>query len=180
MLDAAALDVRGYELTRDKSWQVPNGWFADEGQSGEYRVGIDNNLLYEGKRTLFLRSLVPNPTEQVSVYQSFSALKYRGRRVRLSAWLRTDRADVASLNPLVLQLDDWMYSARSSGTGSWKRYEVVADVGIGAETVEILIQLSRAGTLWVGKLSFDYVESSIPLTYYEPNTPLNLDFTNSH
>jgi serine/threonine protein kinase len=184
LLDAAALDVRGYELAKDDSWQVPDGWLAAEEIPGEYRVGIDRSLLYQGKPTLFLRSLVPNPTQQVRVYQSFNGLKYRGRRVRLSAWLRTDRADLASFTPLVLQLNDWTYFARSSGTGSWKRYEVVADVGARAETIGILIELRSAGTLWVGKLSFNSVESSIPLTYpagfVSPEAPRNLDFTESH
>jgi hypothetical protein len=181
LLDAAALDVRGYELAKDDSWQVPAGWSTWVDKQGQYRVGVDHTLLYARKPTLFVRSLVPHPAGEVAISQHFSARKYRGKRVRLSAWLRSDRADFNPA-PLALHIDRWTAPGLSSGTGPWARYEVVADVPVEAEGLGFELEFSGAGTMWVGDFAFEAVEVSVPLTYrlpVLPSAPKNLDFVES-
>jgi serine/threonine protein kinase len=182
LLDAATLDLHGYELAKEDSWQVPAGWSADASQPGQYRVGIDHRLLYQGKPTLFVRSMVPHPAGEVTISQSFSARKYRGKRVRLSAWLRTDRADLSPAPQVLLNIDQLSEPARPSGTGPWKRYEVVEDVPELTEDLGFAVRFMGTGTLWAGHFAFEAVEASVPLTNRPsvlPNAPENLDFTKS-
>ena len=181
LLDSAKLGMRGYELGKDNSTQTPAGWSANTSQPGEYRVGVDPNIRYQGKPSLFVRSLVPLPAGEMTIFQTFSALKCRGKRVRLSAWLRTDRGNLNP--PLLLQVDEWVASARPSGmTGPWGRYELVEGVAAQAKDLGFGLRFSGAGTLWIGSFAFESVYSSVPLTYpvtVAPSAPHNLDFTES-
>jgi hypothetical protein len=178
--DADLVDLRSYELAQDSFWSVPTGWSADARDGAQYRVGIDRDLLYEGKPTLFAMSLVPHPAGWVRVFQNFRANRYRGKRVRLTALLRTDRVDNRPL--VLLQIDDDQEQGRFSGAGPWKTYEIVEDVPADAGLIGFGFRFTGAGPLWIAKFSFDPVASSVPLSYTPhmlPNAPQNLDFTES-
>ncbi len=66
-LDPTSATVQSYELANDPSWQIPEGWTAKETGSHEYRVGRDRNIVHGGKWSLFLRSLVAQPSGTVLV-----------------------------------------------------------------------------------------------------------------
>jgi hypothetical protein len=203
-LDDATIDVHGFELERDASQHVPAGWWATSNDPGQYRVGIDTSLMYDGKPTLFLRSLVAHPSGSVQVRQEFGAGAYRGTRVRLAVSFRSDRP--VDLNPtstlmpirdglvglrrnllhLALIVDNQAELGRFSGSGPWRQYEVVEDIPAEADGLGFVIQFSGGGTVWISRITFVSVPSSVPLTPPRArllpratlaDAPKNLDFT---
>ena len=179
VLDSVSAEVRVNRATDAKAWQVPHGWAAAQSEPGQYRVSLDHQLLFQGKPTLSVRSLVSDPSGSASVAQEFDARQYRGARVRLTGYLRTTRvATQASLGLSALGGDiDFPQSSAVavSGTKLWQRHEVVMDVPDTAGLIRILVDLTGAGSLWAANLGFERVSSQVPLT--EPRRPQNLSFT---
>jgi hypothetical protein len=172
VLDRTTATLQSRELAHDPAWQVPAGWTARETGSHEYRVGVDQRIVHGGKRSLFLTSLVAHPSGAIAVFQGFDAVRYRGQRVRLTAFLRSET--VASRGHLGLSMSGNNLRVEVSGTSSWKRYELVADVPRAARSIEILVVLEGTGTLWADDFTFEQVNNSVPLT---PKAPDNLSFT---
>jgi len=179
LLDQTAAAADSYELANDQSWHVPAGWSAQQTRSHEYRVGLDRRLLYEGKPTLFIRSLAPEPEGTVGISQGFRANRYRGRRVRLSGNLRAEKIAAQAILWLRVNADDPVGPSYDrvgiAGTGPWKPYELVMDVPDGADSIQFGVSLSGTGTIWAAHFHFEPVSSSVRLTMQ--NKPENLNFT---
>src|SRR5436190_11484059 len=111
-LDAASAGLHNDLLATEESWQVPSGWTARQTTPGEYRVGIDHRVVHQGKSSIFLRSLVAEPAGRVSIRQRFSADSYRGKRVRLRGYLRSEK--IVSHAALLLRVTAGDQSARAS------------------------------------------------------------------
>src|SRR5208283_1761094 len=108
------------------SLDVPEGWTANETKLHEYRVGRDFGVVHSGKSSLFLRSLVARPTGSVKVVQSFIAKPYLGKRVRLTAFVKSEAVVRRAALDLVASFGAG--SAKVTGTTPWKKYELVVDV----------------------------------------------------
>ena len=175
--DAASAELRSRELAGSPHWQVPAGWLADAENPGEYRVGVDREFQYNGKPSLFLRSLVPSPETSLTVSQKFDARRYRGKRVQLSVALRTEKVEQSAVLYLHQTIDDdvWGDGAPLAGSVGWKPQSLVMDVGPGAESVAFGVVLSGPGTVWASNFDFREVSRSVPLT--EQRVPRNLNFT---
>jgi hypothetical protein len=177
ILDRASATIRSHRLANESSWQVPAGWIAAESKPGEYRVGVDHRIVHSGKSSLFVRSLVANPSGTVAVSQRFSARLFRSRRVRLSGFLRTERiaSDVMLGAAFVTANGSGWDPARvrASGTTPWKKYELVVDVPQSADFISIQLELWGSGTFWADDLSFEPVGASVPVTVMPPR---NLNF----
>jgi len=178
-LDAMEAEVESYQLVSDPSWQVPSGWQAQESNSHEYRVGLDHKIRHSGKSSLFLRSLAPDPAGSVLVTQVFDATRYRGKRVRFTGFVRTEKiAVVGILGITVLTAGDTAQAtgtAYVSGTSPWRQRTMVLDVRPDAYSVHLYLEMKGTGTLWADDLEFKRVPTSVPLT--RRTQPANLDFT---
>ena len=146
----------------------------------EYRVGTDHRVVHSGKASLFLRSLVGEPAGVAVVSQQFAATAYRGKRVRVSAFLRSER--VARGAELWLSANgsagDAGEKSAVRGTTPWKRYELVMDVPADADWVAFWLTMRGTGTLWADDFRFEQVSSAVPLTKTR-RQPENLGFTNA-
>jgi hypothetical protein len=160
------------EMVNDPSWEVPEGWTANETKLHEYRVGRDSGVVHSGKSSLFLKSLVARPTGSVKVVQSFIAKPYLGKRVRLTAFVKSEAVVRRAALDLVASFD--AATAKVAGTTSWKKYEVVVNVPAASDTIRIMLMLEGAGALWADDFTFEQVGSSVPITIKRPE---NLSFT---
>ena len=79
LLDAASAELRSRDLASPASWQVPKGWSAAADNPPDYRIGVDRQFLYQGKPSVFLRSLVREPKGGAAVSQQFMARRLRGK-----------------------------------------------------------------------------------------------------
>lgn len=180
LLDSAVAEIHGYEIAdATAKWQVPQGWIANQSHPGEYRVGIDREFAYQGKPTLFLRSLTTAPAGSVNLAQEFQADHYRGARIRLTAFLQTASVMKAYIGLTAVTAGKYPVSAVPgvSGTNPWKRYDVVIDVPQDAEVIRIVFGMSGSGTLWAANLGVERVGLQVPLSAPAlPEKPQNLNF----
>ena len=125
-----------------KAELAPAGWsIATEGSgipmgqnASEYAVETDREVFHGGKQALSIRSIVATPAKFRSITQFVKADAYRGKRVRLTGYLKT--RDVADYSSIWMRIDgptsmiafDNMDRRAVNGTTDWTRHEVVLDV----------------------------------------------------
>ena len=71
---------------------VPPAWFGGSARSDLYQVGIDLGVSRAGRASGYLRSRTNavDSTSFATLGQTISAVAYRGRRVRMSGFVRVD------------------------------------------------------------------------------------------
>lgn len=166
--------------------EAPAGWFLAGTDPTAYKVSRDASVTHDGKKSASLTSIGASKGFG-TLMQAFVPRDYRGKRVRLSAWVKaSDVKDWAGVwmrvdgaDKKVLSFDN-MQSRAIKGTKEWSRYEVVLDVGDSATNVAFGLLLSGEGTLWISGISMQPVDKSVPTTSPSLNDvsqePKNLDF----
>ncbi|MXM63285.1 hypothetical protein GR925_07445 [Streptomyces sp. HUCO-GS316] len=169
------------------SADLPKGWHVTGGRPEDYTYGLDSQVHQSGNASAFIRAQ-PSPRDFGGLMQTFRADDYTGKRVRLSAVIRTK--DVTQQAAIWLRVDargkfiafenTATESRKLSGTSGWVRREIVLDVPPEGEDIALGAFLSGSGCLWIDSFAFEIVSNDVPLTgsTEEPLTqPQNLDFT---
>ncbi|GGN93737.1 helix-turn-helix domain-containing protein [Saccharibacillus kuerlensis] len=166
------------------------GWFLTGSHPFHYEMGIDRKHVHRGRGSGYLKSVMADSPEQFgTMMQAFRADKYRGKRIRLSAfvkvqnvepgfaalWMRVDAADGD-----VLQFDN-MANRPLTGTLDWNHYAIVLDVPSQSDNISFGALLSGHGQIWVDGFSFEEVPDTVPTTNLETSgtlqdEPVNLSF----
>lgn len=146
---------------------MPVGWKRNS--SSSYSMTVDTNIKHSGRASAAIRFTCGDEIGFGSLSQNFAADDYRGKRIRLSGWLKSENTKFAGL---WMRLDgdrrllgfDNMMNRPVTGTTDWKRYEVVLDVP--AETVNVFFGtlIDGKGQVWVDDLKLEIVGSDIPPT----------------
>lgn len=165
---------------------VPHGWFIAGNKPTSYESGVDPQSAYGGRPSAYLKSKVSKIDGFGTLMQEFRAEHYLGKRVRFSAFVKTEEAqDWAGL---WMRVDngsrqiafDNMQSRPIKGTTDWNKYEVVLDVPQEATGIFFGVLLSGPGTVWLNNVNFEIVGASVPTTGGEtvqmPDEPVNLNF----
>jgi hypothetical protein len=172
----------------------PTGW----GGGGEgYELSRDDTEKHGGKASGCVRSTGNGTDGFGTLTQWFRADGYRGKRVRMSAYVKTD--GVEGKAGLWMRIDgkektglafDNMMGRPVQGTTDWKKYEVVLDVPEEAEEIFFGFLVAGKGRGWVDDIAFQVVDKDVPTTGLEiqpsdrqgeltkdvPKEPKNLDF----
>src|SRR5689334_4970122 len=69
----------------------PKGWFAAGSRPQDYAMGIDRQHPRGGKPTGYIRSIVDDADGFGTFMHKIDAAPYRGKRVRLTAEIKTER-----------------------------------------------------------------------------------------
>ncbi len=159
-------------------WELPDGWLVT-GQTDQklFRLGVDpatpGAALIESR---FSRNSGVELRDQFAAFmQSISAQKYCGKRIRLSAELRTEDADRGSIwlrvdtGPGRVSSFDNMLERRGSdgaltGTAGWTRRSIVLPVAEDAASIHFGFLLSGFGRLWARGMELNVVGDDAPLT----------------
>jgi RNA polymerase sigma factor (sigma-70 family) len=174
----------------------PKGWWGGAQKAGEYEVGTDREVFHGGKASACVEMKDVADEDFGTLAQSFKADGYRGKRVRLSAWLKTK--EVAGGAGLWMRVDsadktvsfDNMQNRRVKGTSDWAKYEIVLDVPEASKEITFGLLLAGKGRAWVDDFAFEVVgekvkstnllEEEIPIQRAAdaevPDKPVNLDF----
>jgi len=157
------------EGTDDKG--KPLWW--DGGGHG-YTIALDTAVMHGGKASGRIEAPKRELTEKdaAPLVQYVSAEPWRGKRVRLSGWLRT--SDVKSgWAGLWMRVDspgkpnlafNNMPKRGPRGTTDWTRYDVVLDVAPEASDIYFGAILAGSGTVWADDLTLEEVPQSVPTT----------------
>ncbi len=82
---------------------MKNNWFLAGSQPKDYELGIDSAMPFEGRPTGYLKSKAARPGGFGTMMQMFKADHYRGKRMRFSAYVRSQ--DVAKWAGLWMRMD---------------------------------------------------------------------------
>lgn len=165
---------------------VPRGWFLAGTKPAEYEAGVDAGQLYQGHTSAFLKSRAQSVDGFGTLMQSIHAEQYKGKRVRLSGFVKSQ--EVVGWAGLWMRIDqgkdmiafDNMHDRPIKGTTGWQRYDVVLDVPPDSTGISFGILLEGEGEVWLSGTKFDAVGADVPATGAGnrkiPDNPLNLDF----
>ena len=163
------------------------GWFVTGSKPAEYDFGKEHVAGSAGAYSAFIHAKLAKPTGFGTLMQEIAADNYRGKRLRLSArlksadanraqlWMRIDGPDRGK-SLAFYNMDD----RPVTGTTDWKRYEVVLDVADNAVGVAFGFFLDGKGETWADDFKLEVVDNSVPasaqLGSLLAKDPANLNF----
>ena len=178
---------------------APTGWFLAGSKRASYETGTDAQVAYDGHPSAYLKSKEPVSNGFGTLMQEFRADKYAGKRLRFSAFVKSDGVqdwaglwmrvhkgvnDIRDLSNSGVVAFDNMEDRPIKGTTGWRNYEVVLDVPQEAPGIAFGVLLSGSGTIWLDSVKFEVVGSDVPTTGENPKRsqlpdgPANLSFEN--
>lgn len=148
---------------------LPAGWFKTGDHPENYEMVIDTAVRHGGKASAHVRFTGNKAEGFGTLGQVFRADEYRGKRLRMSAWMKTEGVDAAHL---WLRLDaerttvgfDNMDNRVVKGTTEWRKYDLTLDVP--AETVNVAfgVFVVGRGEAWVDDFRFEAVGTDVAAT----------------
>lgn len=165
------------------------GWFLSGSDPFSYEMGLDHEIVHQGKASCYLTSkTVLDSTQFATMMQAFKAERFIGKRIRLSCFIRTK--DVETYAGMWMRVDDTtedvvqfdnMSNRPIKGTTNWNRYSIVLDVPEKSAVISFGINLAGQGTVWSDQFTFDEVDEHTPTTNLEiqgelQDEPVNLSF----
>ena len=167
---------------------LPAGWFKAGSHPAEYDMGLDESVRRDGKSSATVKSIAEKPQGFGTLMQMTQPGDYRGKRVRLSGFVKSDKVTgwaglwfrVDGPNPNVSLAFDNMQDRAIKGTTDWARYELVLDVPNDAVRLAFGILLGGGGQVWMDDLKFEVVPATVKTTNMvpppPPAAPTNLNF----
>jgi ketosteroid isomerase-like protein len=150
---------------------LPTGWTRSTVPSANnYVITVDTSTKHDGNASASIKFGCGNDLSSwTSLLQAIAADDYRGKRVRLSGWLRT--ADVTEVG-LWMRVDDDlrmlafdnMQDRPIKGTTDWQMYSVVLDVPIEATKILFGTNLVGRGQVWSDDFKLEIVDDSVAST----------------
>lgn len=168
---------------------VPGGWLLAGSHPRDYVASLDRRTVYSGGASASLASLTEDAKGFGTLMQESLPGAYAGRRVRMTAQVRSKA--VGGWSGLWLRVDgepgkapltfDNMDDRPIKGDSEWHQYAIVLDVPAEATALAYGILLSGAGQVWLDDVRFQVVDKSVPTTRQNatrrfPPDPINLDF----
>ncbi|MDB4938790.1 MAG: Transcriptional regulator, AraC family protein, partial [Labilithrix sp.] len=152
--------------------KTPDPWFLSGGARAHYDASVDTSVKHGGKQSARLEPRVKDPQGYGTMMQGFRAHDFRGKRLRMNAFVKGNGIDGRG--------DLWMrvQAADSPGDGSglggghctlsgtfdWKPCTLVLDVPERGDEIHIGVGLDAHGTLWLDDVTFEVVDTSVELT----------------
>jgi hypothetical protein len=153
--------------------QVPSGWQAITDGSSDYTVRSDGARRDGGQgfAGATIKANVESPRGSAMLGQSIRADAYRGKRVRLSGYLKTIGVNEGTAvlfmrvdgDGLVL-MSDYMQNRPLMLTNDWARQEIVLDVPRNAIGVTYGFLLGGSGQAWLDDVAIDVVDDDVAIT----------------
>ena len=151
--------------------RVPANWSFLTAEPKIYRTGYDTVANSQTPRSVVIRSLTPSAKGYASLIQKCNATPYRGQRVRISVWIKTDAVNGAAL--FLFYVNDQAGAKLAQGgdgvDGSryWRQYAAVVDVPEEAATLFYGMTLNGAGKAWFNDLQIDVVPNTVKLQQWQ-------------
>ena len=161
-----------------------------------YELTLEKDVKHGGKASGSIKS-GENAENFASLTQGFNAQKYRGKRLRLTAYVKSDNLEdwaglwmrVDGKTKAALAFDNMM-ERPVKGTTDWTKYEVVLQIPQEAEEIYFGFLVAGKGHAWVDDFTFDTVGDDVKetgqklegqdrqggLTPGLPDEPTNLNF----
>jgi hypothetical protein len=156
------------------SAEAPTGWHSSGSQPDAYEIGIDTAISHGGRASGYIKSLANVETRKFgTMMQSIRADRYKGQKVRMSAYMKVSEAEAGAW--LWLRIDnsettvlDNMNDRTVKGSADWRRYELVLPVSESAVGMAFGLGFSGAGQAWIDDVKLEAVDAATPTTGNRP------------
>jgi len=147
------------------------GWKLRGSNPHDYSIDTDNIVVHRGTASGYIRSIRKNAMGFGTMMQSFNAGIYRGRRVRMTAYVKTEK--ISGRSGLWMRVDgpsektysfDNMENRPIIGDTEWTKYECILEVPEGSKEILFGILVEGNGKAWVDDFNFETVGSGVPTT----------------
>jgi hypothetical protein len=147
----------------------PAGWRLRGAAPQDFIARVDRDVRHSGAASGHLRSKGANPSGFGTLLQTFRGDNFLGRRVRLSAYVRSRDARRAQLwmridGPNAILDFDNMDDRPIVGTTEWHQHFIVLDVPPHAMGIAFGVILDGSGEVWIDDLTFEIVGGETPRT----------------
>lgn len=151
----------------------PAGWRMTGDNPDGYEVAVVDTIKHGGKYSASLRAGSKAVNDKFgSLVQAIRPDNFRGRRVRLSSFVKTDSVEgfaamwIRIDGPNMEMLDFSNMGEKSiKGTTNWAKYDLVVDVPANAEAIVFGAMLGGAkGQMWVDDITLEAVGANIAKT----------------
>jgi len=148
--------------------KMPPGWFVPQVEkvSGSFselrRKGCRSN---GGCAVVIAPATAAMPDSVINLMQSFRATAYRGKTVRLRAWVRVEGVGPGDRAQMFLRVDrpngkvgfEENMDGRPVRSAEWTSCEIVGEIEYDAQFVVFGVRSIGRGRVWVDEVSFDVV-----------------------
>lgn len=181
-MTAVKESIRRYEaLEASVTRGSPEGWLFYSDHRRDYEFGVDRMNSVIGA-SAYLKSRRAQAQGMASMFQDIGAERHRGKRLRVSAMLKSAAVeDAAGIYVHVededgVMLVDTVRQFSLRGTNGWRRQAFVFDVPENAAGITIGFALKGSGAVWADGFAFEVVDRGVPVTATSPTGPTNLSF----
>lgn len=136
-------------------------------------VGVDQSAARDGQASGYLTRKDPEVRGEGTLFQTIFANSYWGKRVRISAYVKTAGAvDTAYLRVETIPPNSSIQREETliEGTSAWKRYELIVNVPHGSYTIRFGVAMEGLGKMWVDDVRIEEI-GPIPPTPTFPISP---------
>ncbi len=170
------------------------GWIITGTVPCEYSVDFDRVIFYKGTRSVRIKGDSDNidDGDYMTVMQQFKACDYIGKRIRFSAFIKTQKVEewcglwmrINGATATIVKFDN-MQNRPIKGTNDWNYYSVVLDIPESSNIINIGVLLTGKGTIWMDHANFEMVDKSVETTDVDlsselPQKPVNLSLEESN
>lgn len=144
------------------------GWYLAGNDPRSFEISLDREEKHGGLQSATIRCL-SRSSGFGTLMQDFRADQYRGRRVRLSAWVMAEAAALANIWMRVDGMDttvgfDNMDSRPMRGSFPWRKQEIVLDVPESAAAIYCGLRLRESGQAWIDDIVLEVVNKKVRST----------------
>ena len=155
--------------------KVPPGWFVPSlPKDADYLAGLRREGCHSKVGCAVVMVPVNVPRPEGNLYQNFSAAAYRGKTVRLRAWLKLDTFFTTPIGVRFADSEDraqlWLRVERANGSigfsdnmddrpvrsTEWTQCEIVGTIDDDAQFIYFGV-IVRGGRVWVDDVSFEVI-----------------------
>jgi hypothetical protein len=140
-----------------------------------YFASLDNEMIRPGGSGEPASVIRAKPNATANDYEVLGAPvpieQFRGKRVRISAYIKTDSVDAAAGLCMWIKDADENVMAHDNladhyavGTSDWTRYDIVTDVPKNAAKIIIQTQIRGGGSVWSDGFEVCVVDDKVPLS----------------
>jgi hypothetical protein len=177
----------------NKPGVLPRGWSRAGSHPSEYEMGMTRDATHSGTTSGYLKSIAAKTNGFGTLMQMFQADRFRGRKVQLTCWTKTENVD--SWAGAWIRVDgpergggslsfDNMEDRPIKGTTDWTKREITLNVPVNGANIDFGVLLSGRGKVWVDDFEFQDVgpctTAAQPTKQVKPNyvndDALNLNF----
>lgn len=152
---------------------TPKAWFLSGGARAHYEAVVDREERHGGRQSARLSPRVKDPRGYGTMMQAFAVSAYRGKRLRMNAWVKGREIDARGDMWLRVQASDSPGDGGGlgggmcglSGTFDWKPCTIVFDVPERGDELQLGVGLAGHGTIWLDDMTIEVVDRSVPLTH---------------